>query len=455
MKLNKPIFLANIIFILLFYNNLYSQYSITGTVDSNKEEILNLYRVFGEKRFLVETDTTDNLGNYHFELPADLSPGMLILMNNDQKSFKLIFNHESLQLGITDFNQNDAFNFRGSIENEIWYDYERIKKDVERKTELIFPILINYPQNTTFYKSSEKEYKNLENQLQNFVLNTQKNFPDAYATKLIRTDVSPFLPKNYTHFERNEYIKKHFLDSIDFSDTTLLNSDVLTKKMIDFIALHQDENLNMNELQKSFILAIDQILEKAAPNEKMYIFTLEFFLEGFTEMGLNLVTDYLSELPHLANDCLSKISLQRIEQIVNPFRKVMNGNPAPVLIGKLITDEDFNLDSIHDSRIIIVFWSAFCPHCIDLLPKINQLKTQYSDILIVSVITDKDSKAATEFIKQNKLDFYHLFDGLAWESPFTQTYKVYATPCIFLLDENHIILGKPSDLNEIILLLNN
>jgi thiol-disulfide isomerase/thioredoxin len=454
MKLNKPIFLANIIFILLFYNNLYSQYSITGTVVSDKEEILSIYRVFGEKRFLVVTDTTDDLGNYHFELPADLSPGMLILMNNERKSFKLIFNHESLQLGIIDFNQTDDFHFRGSIENEIWYDYERLKVDVERKTELIFPILINYPQNTTFYNSSEKEYKRLENQLQNFIFKTQKDFPDAYATKLIKTDASPFLPENYTYLERNEYIKKHFLDSIDFSDTTLLNSDILTKKMIDFISLYQDENLNMNELQKSFILAIDQILEKAALNEKIYIFTLEFFLEGFTEMGLNQVTEYLSELPHLANDCLSTISLQRIEQIVNPFRKVMNGNPAPVLIGKLITGDDFNLDSIHDSRIIIVFWSAFCPHCIDLLPKINQLKTQYSDIQIVSVIIDNNSKAATEFINQNKLDFYHLFDGLAWESPYTQLYKVYGTPSIFLLDKNHIILGKPIDMKELIIMLN-
>ncbi|MFZ4463241.1 MAG: redoxin family protein, partial [Bacteroidales bacterium] len=303
-------------------------------------------------------------------------------------------------------------------------------------------------------KSSKKEFDQLEKRLQNFILKTQKKYPDSYASKLIKTDVSPSQAERYSYQEKTDFLKNHFLDSIDFQDTSLLNSDILTKKMIDFIALYQDDRLNINDLQAEFIKAVDIILEKAAQNETMYIFTLEFFLEGFTEMGLNQLTEYLSELPHLATDCLSSGSLQRIDQIVSPFRKVLNGNPAPDLIGKLITGQDFDLDSIQNSRIVIVFWSAFCPHCIDLLPKLTQIKSQYPDVQIVSVITDKFPEAANDFVKKEKLSFYHLFDGLAWESPFTQTYKVFSTPTMFLIDKNHIILGKPIGLNELRTMLN-
>lgn len=454
MRLNKLFLSISILFILLYSNNLYSQYYVSGTINSYPNNNLKLYRIYGEKRFLIGTDTSDSKGNFQIQLPAGLSTGMLLLMNDERKSLKLIFNQESLHIEAIDFEQNESIIFQASPENQIWHDYTNLKAEVQHKTNLIFPILTDYPRNTSFYSASKKEYDRNEKKLQNFIQKTQRKYSDAFVTKLIKTDASPFLPERYPYSEKSDYFKNHFLDSIDFQDTTLLNSDILTKKMIDFIALFQDESLNMNDLEQEFVKAIDIILEKSAQNETMYVFTLEFFLEGFTEMGLNLVTDYLSKLPHLPNDCLSTTSLQRIDQIVSPFKKVMNGNPAPKIFGKLINGQDFDLDSIQDSRIIIVFWSAYCPHCIDLLPKLNQIKSQYPDFQIVSVITDKKLEAANDFIKQEKLGFYHLFDGLAWESPLTQTYKVYSTPTMFLIDKEHRIIGKPAGLNELIIMLN-
>jgi thiol-disulfide isomerase/thioredoxin len=248
---------------------------------------------------------------------------------------------------------------------------------------------------------------------------------------------------------------QHFLDSVNFNDTLLLNSNILTKKMIDYVALHQQQENDINEMQTAFIGALDQILLRASKEEKTYLFVIEFFLEGFTEMGLSIVTDYLSDLPYFKSSCMNNESMMKIEQLVEPYRKLKVGAIAPPIKGNQLNGTYFSLDQVQSAFTVIVFWSVHCPFCIELLPKLKAMKLQHPGIEIVSIIIGKQAEEVKEFIKQEKLDWIHLYDGMNWESPNAANYKVYGTPTLFLLNKTHQIIAKPITFQELENTLNN
>lgn len=455
--INKTINFRNILLFLFVIQSfmVHSQDFLTGEIQSSPNQYLSIYRMKGEVRYLLDSVVTDNKGVFAYELPKSLQPGMLLLLNSNSKSLKLIYNHEPVQFKIEGFEKLETLVFINSKENTIWREYIGLRNDINLRLNLITPVLDNYPENTKYYKASKKEYNKLKNKLLGFVENINKQYANTFSSKLIRTDFVSPPPIELNQIDRLDYLKDHFLDSINFADTLLLNSDILTKKMIDFLALHQQENAGMSELQIEFIKALDQIMLRAAEEENVYIFVLGFFLEGFTEMGLSIVTDYLSELPHFQAECMGVASMMKIEQLVEPFRKIQFGAVAPPIIGNDITDKPFSLDQIESKNTIIVFWSIHCPFCLELLPKLKILKRQHPEIEIVSVIIGKQNEDVKDFIEQEKLDWIHIWDGLNWDSPNATEYKVYGTPTIFLLNEKHQIIAKPMTYTDLEKSLNN
>lgn len=455
--INKTINFRNILLLLFVIQSfmVQSQNFLTGEISTSSNQYLSIYRMKGEVRYLIDSVATDNKGSFAFELPKSLQTGMLLLLNNDGKSLKIIYNQTSVKFKIEIFEKPETLVFVEGEENTIWREYIDLRNEINLRLNLIVPVIDNYPENLKYYKTSKKEYNKLKNNLLEFVKKTNKQYANTYALKLIRTDFISPPPIELKQIDRINYLKDHFLDSINFTDTLLLNSDILTKKMIDFVALHQQENAGMNEMQIEFINALDQIMLRAAEEEKVYIFVLGFFLEGFTEMGLSIVTDYLSELPHFQAECMGIASMMKIEQLVEPFRKIQFGAIAPPIIGNDIIGKPFSLDQIESKHTIIVFWSIHCPFCLELLPKLKILKLQHPEIEIVSVIIGKQSENVMDFIEQEKLDWIHIWDGLNWDSPNATEYKVYGTPTIFLLNEKHQIIAKPMTFTDLEKSLNN
>jgi thiol-disulfide isomerase/thioredoxin len=445
-----------LLFLLVFQAiTTYSQNILSGEIQSCSNQSLSIYRMKGEKRFLIDSITTDENGKFRYEIPSALQPGMLLLLDEQGKKLKFIYDRHNIQFRLEEIDKPETLQFIDSDENEIWFAYLKLRDDNNLKLKLLGQLLDAYPQQTAYYKRSEKEYNNLQNKYLSFINRVNKHYGNSYAYSLIRTDFPTVIPVQLKLTDKKEYLVEHFLDSVNFTDTLLLNSDILTKKMVDFVALFQRDELNINEVQIEFNKALDQILVLAAEEESMYIFVLEFFIEGFTEMGLSTVTDYLSGLPHYQTDCLDQETMMKIGKLVEPFRNVQIGAIAPPINGTLINGEPFSLNQVNSKSTIIVFWSVHCPFCLELLPKLKTLKLQHPEIEIVSIIVGKQSDDVESFIKQEKLDWIHVFDGLNWDSPITDAYKVYGTPTLFLLNEKHQIIAKPMTFQELENIINN
>jgi thiol-disulfide isomerase/thioredoxin len=110
-----------------------------------------------------------------------------------------------------------------------------------------------------------------------------------------------------------------------------------------------------------------------------------------------------------------------------------------------------SLNPLHASKTLIIFYASWCPHCQELIPKLNSLKKSQKgetlDILAISLDTNKNDWIS--FVKTKCPDFVNLSDLKGWEGKASIDYSIYATPTMFLVDKDGKIYAKPTSFEEV------
>lgn len=455
--LNQSLFLkiGAFLLVLISLKPVNAQRVISGTIDGYSNKMITLSVVRGDMKVPVDSVRSNQDGHFTLMTKNWYRPGMYMIQTEDGNIMKLIYNLSDIRFVSHKSDENSPVEFIDSDENQLWYGYSIHKNDVRARQELIKPILQQYPQNESFYQQAIDAYNSLQFSLKRKVDSIYNKRSETLAARFIRADAPPIIDLSQDFESQRGSLKDHFFDETDFADTMLISSDVLTSKMIDFLSLHQRPSMDMAELQLSFMQALDVILKKASVEKKMYLFVLDYFLEGFARMGFNGVTDYLSNLPHLDNECMDMETLFEIERIAGPHRKIIIGSEAPDITMEDIYGNAFELGKTKGKVKILIFWSVTCPHCISILPEVKRLSTRFSDLQVISFIISKDRNSMLEIIDKEKLNWTHLSDGAGWTGPITESYMVYGTPTFFILDENNHILSKPSGIVEMEAVLTN
>lgn len=426
---------------------LIAQHQITGTIAgyANRKLFLEAYQ--GENLFPVDTAKTNEEGAFSFD--ETLESGLYRLSLAAGQSVQLVIDGSPVQFVWNNYQQNRQIQFINSPENQIWNDYQVLRDETFFLQDLLKPVIRDYDPEKKFYRLAVKEFDSLQRRMESKVDGWVSQHPQSLAIRFIRTDMRLAIDLTTSFESQRENLKQHFFDQTDFSDTLLIRSNILTRKMIDFLSLFQAEEESMQAIQFEFIKGLNMLFEKAAIEPKMYVFVLDYLIEGFAQLGLPAVTDYISSLPHFEQLCMETETFMEIEQIVGPYRSTLLGEPAPDLLPEDIDGNPFGWDQLTKPQTLIVFWSISCPHCIELMPKLKDFADQHPDYEIVSVVLSPDNKVLREFIDQEKLDWIHLSDGLGWDSPMVKEYNIFGTPSLFVLDAEKKIAAKPSGIAEL------
>ncbi|HOI31217.1 MAG: thioredoxin-like domain-containing protein [Bacteroidales bacterium] len=427
---------------------LLGQHQITGTITdyANRDIFLEAYK--GELLIPVDTVKTNEQGTFSFDAP--LESGLYRLSLSAGPSLQLVVEKSAVQFVWNNYQQNRQIQFINSPGNQIWNDYLLLRDETFFLQDLLKPVIRDYKKETPFYRLAVKEFDSLQQQLENKVGKWIHQYPENLATRFVRTDMRPAIDLSGSFKSQRENLKQHFFDHTDFSDTLLIRSNILTRKMIDFLSLFQAEEESMQAIQFEFIKGLDMLFEKAAVEPKMYVFVLDYLIEGFAQLGLPAVTDYISSLPHFDQVCMETETYMEIEQIVGPYRSTLLGEPAPDLLPQDIDGNPFGWERISKPNTLIVFWSINCPHCIELMPELKAFADQHPEFEVISVVLSPDNNVLRDFLEQENLNWIHLSDGLGWESPMVKEYNIFGTPSIFVLDEEKKIASKPSGIAELI-----
>jgi len=419
---------------------------INGSFTGLANEKIYLMRVSGENRTFVDTTHTDDTGAFSFSLDKTTSPvGMYITINGPEKAVELIYNHEDITFTTTGFSGQDDIQIISSIENLIYYDYLFLKGLNLYKMDLLQPLVKNYPREDPFYKLITGQFRQLKEQLDQRVENIILENPNTLAAKYIKVDQPVIAPTGLTEEQENNYLKQHYFDQVDFTDTLLINSSFLTSKVVQYLSLSQYNANSQETLEDNLLIAVDTVLNKAQANQAVYEFLVDFLIKGFEGIGFERGLEHIANSSRLEEFCENTERKERLGNKLEYIRKLALGQKAPSFSTVDLNGKPLSLDSIKANTTVLIFWASWCPHCDEVLPVLktyyDQTTRQEFDVIAISV--DESEQPLREAIKAGNYQWHNVGELKGWEGPVINTYGIAATPTLFILGKDHTILSKP------------
>lgn len=390
-------------------------------------------------------------GRVDFNTP--MKKGMYQIETEYGNSIDFLYEDDAVSFVLRDINKPEEIEFINSQLNTNWYAYLNEKEEVVKSLNLLKVLLRDYDAESEFYKNTKKEYQNKQMSFKSFTDSLINNY-DNYASTLIKVDRFPVINLGDDYKKQREDIIANYFNGVDFNDLSLIPTNVLTTKIIDFLSVQQSPGNDYNQQIFAIILGIDNVLYRATVNYEMYKFVFQFLIEGFKELSYNEIVDYMCRLPYLEEIDATSEQYDEMLSIVEYNSRVKIGTAAPNISGTTVLNDDFNLYDIDSEFTVVFFWSYGCAHCVEIISDLQDFMKNNTDFSLVAIAVDGPRNKIKNIAKRFKDRAYFYHDGLSWQSQIIDDYAVSATPTIFILDKDKKILYKPFDFKEFVQFVN-
>lgn len=439
-----------VLFILLSGISL-AQNKINGSVKNLGVKRVFLMSLYGEKAPVIDSVVSDSTGRFHFTLGTWRQPGVYRIQWSKEGLIDVIWNRVDVDFFTTYSHPEDSLVFPNSAENRINLEYSRLDRQNQAKLELLIPLVDFYPVKDRFYQTTSQEMEKIQRAQGQYLDSLVERYPDYYAVRMAKVYRTPFLPASLSKEERITYLKQHYFDKVDFSDTALLHSMVFANKAISYLALYSNNRLAQKQLQAEFIKAVTVILSAASVNAEVYKFLLDYLVGGFDKYHFDDVIEYMAENfqdPFACEDQGRKTALQKK---LETFKKIAVGKITPDIETNDNKGKPVKLSALQSDFTLLIFWSTQCQHCTDMMPKLKAIydKQKPKKYEVVAVSLDTNKAGWIDYLKEEKLTWINISDLKGFTGKIADDYNIYATPTMFLLDREKKILAKPISMREL------
>ena len=418
-------------------------YHIAVQIDHCSDSLIFLNHYWSNKTELDDTARRNQSGGYVFDGNTSLDQGLYFISGQNGKHY-------------IDF---------------IIASGQSFKLEFDRADPLGKAISIGSPENTAFFRvlstfrSLLADGRHPETDSAGFVLShadfskpafrTLLDFLDrdsSFCSRFIYASINPVDFQQYFSPEKRKregspalIFLEHYFDNVDFSDSRLINTPILSKRIDDFLD-------TISKLPGISVQAeIDHLLELSNRNPltcqfvAWYLIThfeTYYFVEGNDALFVHVVNDYLEKgkigwyFPELRERELKQL---------HTFEPLLNGKPAPGL--EMPDSSNFNHDlyNLKSKYTLLLFWASTCSHCRDEMPSIlsfyKEFHTKYN-LEIFAVSTDTSVTRWKSYIRRHNLPWVNVFGRKSIRGSYHQLYDIRSTPVVYLLDENKIIQSK-------------
>ena len=441
-------FFTTILSVLLAVSTYAAEYSISLAVKGFAGQYAFLTKVEGDLSMLTDTLVADRYGMYKTTFTDENETGFYKFifpqLNNAEVAF--IFNKENVALSTEAINPNAYVQVISSKENDLYYQFQAKNALFENQCGLLEMIYENYV-GDDFRSQAESEYTRLLNEYYDDIDGLRKRGESTFAWKVIKSSVRQVPPMLVSQAEKNTFLKSHFFDAVDFTETELINSEVFTSAAVQYLSIYT-ANIQQSNKNSIFMSAVDTIMKKASVNDETYEFVVNYLLGGFESMGASEIVTYISQQYLTEHRCASEdaSTLQR-KALSNTELAV--GKQAPL---ELLTTMNYKKDiDLANENVVVVFWATWCGHCVESVPEIvdHYAKLSKPKYKLVTISLDASTNEWEEFIDAHASfsKSKNLIDTDGWDGKLAETYCIYATPTIFMLQRGKIV-AKPIESSE-------
>ncbi|ASW74802.1 thioredoxin [Chryseobacterium piperi] len=408
--------------------SLQAQFTVTVQAPADfKNQDAILYTLNGSKDIIFTKEQSKN-NTWTFKYPSHYMGMMKMYFPDTNNTFNFISENKDVMIKLD--TQNNK------IKDVIYQDEANnlMSKQQEgsQKKELILPALTQikeyYKDNTDFGKALKTEITRLSGGV-NEISSAEHPFINFYNT-------------NYSKFLSNDPSKKvsndEIINFIDKSNDMLESSSLLRPILVAY--LNSGGNANVPG-------SVDKLLDKLKVETPRGQTVLSELIDIFDVYEM---TEFKNKYLDLAKNLKCTIN-DRLASTLKSNANVQIGAAFPNY--KFQSPVNTTAKSIYDVKAdkkVIVFWSSTCSHCESELPKLlekyNDLKAKNVQVIGLSLDVDKDSYtkriAAFPWINDSELR--------GWNSTYSETYNIHATPTYFILDANNKIINKPDHVGNVL-----
>lgn len=437
-------------FFLLFFLSisLAAQYSINIQITGYQDTELLITSYYGDKVRLVDTAYASSPGNFKFEGKKDLPGGIYMAVSSEkEKLFEFVVDEkQKFSLATDTIAYSLNMKVKGSRENEIFYEYLILNEQLFKENEKLTLKLKTLNSGDSDYIATKNTMDSINQLPGKYRLHVMQENPGFLVSKIFNSMQTIEIPDSIKQLKDSTasfyYYKKHFFDYTDLSDSRLLRTPIVSKKVQeyfkDLVVIQPD----------STITAIDFVITKARPSNEVVSYLVWNFTSeyqnpeymGFDKVFVHIVDNYFSKEP-IENTTPS--ILTNLQGRADRMRLSMIGEVAPNLILIDTSGNYRTFRNLTNDYIIIIFWDYDCGICKSDIIELQKIyKKVWYDFEVYAVNVNSGLDEWKKAVVDKKLTWVNVNGTRSVTPDFHDLYDITGTPALFILDKNRKIIAK-------------
>ena len=442
-----------------------------------EDTVVYLANYYGEKLYYSDTAYADNEGNFSFHEVSDENQGKYAVVIPGPKYFEIVIaDNEKIKIETDTADLAGMLKVHESQNNKILYNYMNFLTERRKEREKLLEKLEENEGKPEITKAIKTEYNALNDKVVKYQRSIAEKNPNKFAAKEIIMAVEPEPPAEIREDKAKSYYyyKSHYFDNIDLKDDRIIRSPIFHGRL--------DNYLNKTLIQDPDTVskAMDVLIGRLEPGSEVFKYVVHYATYSFETskiMGMDkafvhMVDNYYT--PDLAF-WMDEEKLETIKEKANQKRNTLIGDVIPELI---LMDTAGNWISTHrdlkQKYVLLYFYDPDCGHCKKETPKLVEFYKSFDQKLLgVYAVSSETGKKWTDFIDKNEMSFSNVaIPKKAYEDAnyatklitsgktnytslkYTETYDVFSTPKIILVDQDRVIRAKDIGVDQIENLIN-
>jgi len=447
-KFNAIVF--SFICIPLFYGEMAAQTSIEIKVKQSIGSKAKLMRYAGKEMETVDSCKAAEDGVCQFTLPSNAAQGLYRMVVGKSSSFDFIVaNEPEIKFETVVFSVEDSLKVIASKENKVFVEYSKLKQSSEQQQWLIGSLQNYYTADQPFAQQLRDEKQHVEFNFYKKALALSQIDTSLFVSNYINLDTKPFIIGAIDPHSYKAQLAREWWRGVNLNDNRLLNTPLLLKNVWDYLENSICEDCYDKEQQDSAFVSQIDILLRIPMSYTIRGQIIGSLCKGFADTDYYGVLEFLlakggSASAVLKNDTELNARLT-LEKTLFVGNKVYDFKVKP-LVGK-----PFKVSAEKSKYKLIVFWSIWCPHCIEMMPSVVKVYNDYKlkGFEVIAISIDDEVDQWKKFVDEKQFPWCNMQIKAEYDNPIILKYNVDETPKMFLVDKNLQIVSRPTSAEQL------
>lgn len=474
-----------ILIITLCFVGVANAQKLSFSADNIPDTTIYLARYFGPKLYYADTADVVN-GKFSYD-GSKHEAGLYAVIMPDGKYFEFIHDNEEVEMHVKDPKRLiPSTEVKKSENNKVFYEYIRFMTDNKKKANGINKEIAEIEDK----KKKDKlkgELKDINAGVKEYQKSIADKYPHLFVGVLVKMSMDVELPdhprdengaitdSNYVY----HYYINHYWDNVNLKDPRIVKTPIFHNKLDKYFS-----SKGVLQIPDTICTRAEQLISQTDDvdqSNKVFQYIVHHVTNKYETskiVGMDKVFCFMATNYYCPpNNKAYWMTEENTEKVCERAEKVCRTTPGVQSIPLILPDStEENWVGSYDIKAdytVLYFWDPNCGHCKKITPKLQTLYTEKFqerniEIYAVAKATGDEFDKWKKFIRENELSFINvgltktIYDQ-ALEDPlpllrsktnieslnYADTYDVYSTPRILILDKDKVILYKQISIGQL------